>query len=62
MSESQQQPSIAPPPPTYVTPITCPLCGGDAHLIRQTYDFSIRAERRTFECKDCCALMEMSVD
>jgi len=61
MSESRQ-PSIAPPTPTYATPIVCPLCGADARLIRQTYDFAIKAERRTFECSGCCALTEMTVD
>jgi hypothetical protein len=63
MPDPGQPASItSPPPPTYVTPIACPLCGADAHLIRQTYDFAVKAERRTFECKECCALTEMIVD
>lgn len=62
MQEPGQPASIFPPPPTYVTPITCRTCGANAHLIRQTYDIAIKAERRTFECTECCALTEMIVD
>jgi transcription elongation factor Elf1 len=47
-------------PQTYIEPITCPYCGGQAYLIRRTLHPKIKGELWTFECKDCGKQTEKS--
>jgi transcription elongation factor Elf1 len=49
------------PSSTYIEPITCPHCGGQAYLMRRTPHPKIKGEIRTFECKDCGKQTEKSV-
>ena len=44
----------------YIEPITCPHCGGQAHLMRRTPHPKIKGEVWTFECKDCGKQTEKS--
>ena len=48
-------------PPTHVTPITCPHCGGMAPLIERTPRSELKGETRTFECRDCGKTTEMTL-
>src|SRR6476660_9679475 len=45
---------------TYIEPIACPHCGGQAHLMRRTLHPKIKGELWTFECKDCGKQTEKS--
>ena len=45
---------------TYIEPITCPHCGGQANLMRRTSHPKIKGEVWTFECKDCGKQTEKS--
>jgi transcription elongation factor Elf1 len=45
---------------TYIEPITCPHCGGQAHLMRRTLHPKIKGELWTFECKECGKQTEKS--
>ena len=45
---------------TYIEPITCPLCRGQADLMRRTLHPKIKGEIWTFECKDCGKQTEVS--
>ncbi|MGA8972142.1 MAG: hypothetical protein WB496_02955, partial [Pseudolabrys sp.] len=45
---------------TYIEPITCPHCGGQAYLMRRTPHPEIKGEVWTFECKDCGKQTEKS--
>ena len=48
--------------PTHITPIACPHCGANAHLMRRSpLGGSRMGELRTFECKDCSKQTEMIV-
>jgi rRNA maturation protein Nop10 len=46
--------------PTYIEPITCPHCGGQASIMRRTPHPQIKGEVWTFECKDCGKQTEKS--
>ena len=59
MSQTHQQYGYI--PPTHITPIACPRCGSNAHLMRRTPHPELAGELRTFECKDCGAKTEMAV-
>jgi hypothetical protein len=43
--------TFSPTEPAYITPITCPNCGGKAILMRRSPIDG--GEERTFECVDC---------
>ncbi|MGC1698166.1 MAG: hypothetical protein WA796_05490 [Pseudolabrys sp.] len=45
---------------TYIEPITCPHCGGQAYLMRRTPHPEIKGEVWTFESKDCGKQTEKS--
>jgi DNA-directed RNA polymerase subunit RPC12/RpoP len=45
---------------TYIEPITCPHCGGQASLMRRTLHPKIKGEILTFECNDCGKQTEKS--
>ena len=45
---------------TYIEPITCAHCGGQASLMRRTLHPKIKGELWTFECKDCGMQTEKS--
>jgi transcription elongation factor Elf1 len=50
-------------PPTYITPVTCPHCGGQARLMRRTPDPQYTGgEIRTFECDACGKQTEMRTE
>ena len=40
-------------PPTHISPITCPYCGGMSTLTRCSPHPELKGELRTFECRDC---------
>ena len=50
-----------PPAPTYITPINCPHCSGQARLIHRTPAISDdgKGEMRTFTCDKCGERTEM---
>ena len=48
-------------PPTHITPIACAHCGAHAHLVRREYRAELKGERRTFQCSECKAEIEMTV-
>ena len=48
-------------PPAYITPITCPYCGGSAPIVRRTPHPAVKGELRTFECRECLKQTEMTV-
>ena len=43
-----------------ITPISCPNCASNAHLVRRSPATTgeVKGEIRTFECSDCKALTE----
>ena len=45
---------------TYIEPIKCPHCGGQASIMRRTPHPNIKGEVWTFECKDCGKQTEKS--
>jgi len=45
---------------TYIEPIACPHCGGQASIKRRTLHPRIKGELWTFECKDCGKQTEKS--
>jgi hypothetical protein len=45
---------------TYIEPIVCPHCGGQASIMRRTPHPNIKGELWTFECKDCGKQTEKS--
>ena len=51
-------------PRTHITPITCPHCGGDAHLMqrRPVPQIAGGSELRRFECGGCGKATEMTVE
>jgi len=57
----QTSPSFPYVTPTSITPITCPYCGGKAHLISLTPQIEIIGELHTFECQDCSKQTQMPV-
>jgi hypothetical protein len=54
---------FTPPAPTYVTPIKCPHCDSEAHLIRRSPAVTAdgHGEIRTFECFECHERTEMFI-
>ena len=47
----------------YITPVTCPHCGGSAHLTRRQPDPQhLTVEIRTFECATCKQQTEMRTE
>jgi hypothetical protein len=57
----QTYPAFTYIPPTHITPITCPKCATQAHLIRREYHAELKGERRIFQCSDCGSETEMTV-
>ena len=60
---AQSSTHFAPVSPTYITPIICPNCTANAHLMRRSPAITGdgRGEIRTFECLDCKQLTEMFI-
>ena len=49
--------------PTHITPIACPHCGAQAHLmLRSPLGDGRKDELRTFKCDDCHKQTEMVVE
>lgn len=46
---------------SYITPIACPKCGADAHLMRRAPHPDQKGEIRTFECMECGERTEISL-
>lgn len=57
------QAHFTPITPDHITPISCPHCAANAHLIRRAPALTGdgKGEFRSFECADCKALTEMFV-
>lgn len=47
--------------PTHITPIPCPYCKGNAHLVRRTPTMDLQGEVRGFACADCGKEIETTV-
>ncbi len=62
MPQAHRAFTYVPVPPTYIIPIVCRHCGGDAHLIRRQYHAELNGEIRTFQCSDCKNDTEMTVE
>ena len=47
----------------YITPTSCPDCGGNARLVRRSNAITGdgKGEIRSYECSDCKALTEMFI-
>ena len=60
---AQTTTGFTPATPDHITPIICPHCSANAHLIRRTAALTGdgKGEIRTFECTDCKGLTEMFV-
>jgi hypothetical protein len=54
---------FTPAQPTHVTPISCPLCKGKAHLTRRSPAVTGdgKGEMRTFECEECHEQAQMFI-
>jgi hypothetical protein len=63
MSETNQSTTFSPQTPTYVTPIKCPLCQGNARLIHRSPVITgdAKGEMRTFSCENCNQRTELFV-
>jgi transcription elongation factor Elf1 len=58
---TQQHRSFTYIPPTHISPITCPYCGGMAPLTRCSPRPVQKGDLRTFECRDCGKTSTVSV-
>ena len=60
---AQTRTGFTPTTPDYITPIRCPHCAANSHLVHRIKAVTGdgKGEIRSFECADCKAITEMFV-
>jgi hypothetical protein len=63
MSETSETTRFTPPAPTYITPIKCPHCQGEARLIHRSPAITGdgKGEMRIFTCDRCSERTELFI-